>query len=249
MANFVPLKRYMFHCLDRMIALRALRGPFLDVGCGRGDVSAHLAAKGWSGMAIDFSDAAVAEATANLRACPQVIVARRSLADATGDYQCVIAWDVLEHIEDDREALRLMGLRLRPGGYLLLAVPSNPREWRWDDDFYGHFRRYTREDLSDKLAHAGLAPVDFWDFTFPAFWAMRRLYTRLKTSPTGIDDKAAATKASATVSAWDMPVVARLLDTTAALWKPVYHLQFRLFRNATARGHEFFALARKPLNP
>ena len=34
---------------------------FIDIGCGKGDVSAHLARKGWQGMAIDFSDAAIGE--------------------------------------------------------------------------------------------------------------------------------------------------------------------------------------------
>ena len=40
--------------------------------------------------------------------------------------------------------------------------------------------------------------------------------------------------------------MSRVLDRTAALWLPLYWLQFRLFRGATAMGHEFFALARKP---
>jgi len=29
---------------------------------------------------------------------------------------------------------------------------------------------------------------------------------------------------------------------------PLHRVQFRLFRHATARGHELFALARKPSN-
>ncbi len=37
-----------------------------------------------------------------------------------------------------------------------------------------------------------------------------------------------------------------VLDRTAPLWRPLNRLQFRFFRHATDRGHEFFALARKP---
>ena len=60
MANFRPLKQHMFLCLDRFIAEYGLRGPFLEIGCGKGDVSAHLAERhGMSGVAIDFSDAAI----------------------------------------------------------------------------------------------------------------------------------------------------------------------------------------------
>jgi len=124
-------------------------------------------------------------------------------------------------------------------------VPSNPREWRWDDDFYGHFRRYTVENRGARLAQAGLEAQVFWDFTYPVFWAMRRAYTRLKRRPAAASDRKTATRVSALRNAWELPLVSGLLDRTGLLWPPLYRLQFRLFRQATARGHEFFALARR----
>ena len=246
MANFVPLKNYMLYCLDRFIGQYGLDAPFLEIGCGKGDVSAHLARKGWHGLAIDFSDAAIAEARATLAPYPGVAVRNQPLADVTGTWNTIVLWDVLEHIDDDAAALRAIERLLRPGGRLLIAVPSNPREWRWDDDFYGHYRRYTVDDLTRRLTAAGLAPEVFWDFTFPVFWALRRIYTRLKRAPPVTTDKEASTKASATRNAWDVPLVSRVLDRTGALWRPLFWLQFRLFRGATGQGHEFFALAKKP---
>ncbi len=246
MANFVPLKNYMLYCLDRFIGQHGLASPFLEIGCGRGEVSAHLARKGWQGTAIDFSDAAIAEARVTLAPYPEIAVRNQPLVEVTGAWNTIILWDVLEHIDDDAAALRAIERLLCPGGRLLIAVPSNPREWRWDDDFYGHYRRYSVDDLTRRLTGAGLTPEVFWDFTFPVFWAMRRVYTRLKRATPAELDKEAATKASATRNAWEVPVVSQLLDRTAALWLPLYWLQFRLFRGATAMGHEFFALARKP---
>jgi SAM-dependent methyltransferase len=247
MANFLPLKHYMFYCLDRFIEQYDLHGPFLEIGCGQGDVSAYLARKGWVGLAIDFSDAAIAAATANLARHADVAVRKRALSEVTGTFHCVILWDVLEHMQDDLDALRTIERLLDPGGQLLIAVPSNPREWRWDDDFYGHWRRYTVADLAEKLTQAGMQPQVFWDFTYPVFWLMRRLYTRLKSGAGVAGDKEASTKASSTVNAWEIPMISRLLDRTAALWYPIHRIQFRFFRNATDRGHEFFALARKPI--
>ena len=246
MANFLPLKHHMFYCLDRFIERYGLHGPFLEIGCGRGDVSEHLAAKGWQGTAIDFSDTAIAEAKSRLRRFPQVAVRNQSLSEVDGAYDCIIMWDVLEHIEDDDGALRMVERRLRPGGQLLIAVPSNPGEWRWDDEFYGHFRRYTVADMTAKLTRAGMPPQVFWDFTYPLFWLMRRMYTRMKSPAVSSPDKEAATKASAACNAWDVPLVGKLLERTAILWYPIHRLQFRLFRNATGRGHEFFVLAKKP---
>jgi SAM-dependent methyltransferase len=246
MANFLPLKQYMLYCLDRFIERYELHGPFLEIGCGRGDVSAHLARKGWSGVAIDFSDSALAEAAANLAAFPQVAVRKLPLEQVDGRYACIIMWDVLEHIEDDRAALRAVERLLLPGARVLLAVPSNPREWRWDDDFYGHVRRYETAELAGKLREAGLEPETFWDFTFPLFWAMRRAYTRIKSAPAMGSDRDAATRASATVNAWELPLVSAPLERSAILWRALHPLLFGCFRGATARGHEFFALARKP---
>jgi SAM-dependent methyltransferase len=174
-----------------------------------------------------------------------VVVRHQALDDVTGTWNTVLLWDVLEHIDDDGAALGAIARLLSPGGCLVVAVPSNPTEWRWDDDFYGHFRRYTRADLTRRLLDAHLEPVLFWDFTFPVFWALRRAYTRLKRAPP-LAERSAATKASATVNAWDLPLVSRMLDRSAALWTPVYRLQFRFFREAVARGHGFFALARRP---
>src|SRR6266436_6208912 len=99
MANFRPLKDYMFYCLDRCIEQYSLCDPFLEIGCWRGDVSAYLAAKGWKGSALDYSEAAIAEARQNLEPFPKVSVTRQSLAQASGVYSTIILWDVLEHIE------------------------------------------------------------------------------------------------------------------------------------------------------
>jgi SAM-dependent methyltransferase len=60
-------------------------------------------------------------------------------------YDIVCALDVIEHIEDDRMALRWMQERVRPGGLLLITVPAHPWFFTRHDEALGHHRRYTRE--------------------------------------------------------------------------------------------------------
>lgn len=244
MANFVPLKNYMLYCLDEFIARYDLVPPFLDVGCGIGDVSRYMAAKGWDGKAIDFSDDAVTQARRNLTPFPQVVVETRDVLAERGRFNTILLWDVVEHVEDDVLALARVAMLLNPSGHVLISVPSNPGEWRWDDDFYGHYRRYTVEGMTAKLAAAGLTPLAFWDFTYPVFWAMRRAYTRLKPRPVEMgDDPVARTKASSTHNAWDVPMASRLLDGRLFGWQWVYRIQFAYFRKSLDRGHEMFVLA------
>lgn len=238
----------MFFCLDHMIEDYKLSGPFLDAGCGIGDVSRYLAVKGWHGEAIDFSDAALEQARKNLAPFPLVKVSQKSIFDEDGKFNAIFLWDVLEHIKDDEAVLEKLSSLLLPGGHLLIAVPSNPREWRWDDDFYGHFRRYTRKEINEKLTRAGLSPLVNFDFTYPVFWAMRRAYTWLKRASGPAGDKKERTIASSTVNAWDIPVLSCLMNKTNFIWKIVYKLQFRLAEVSVDRGHEMFILAQKPKN-
>ena len=242
----------MFYCLDRFIEQCGLTGPFLDIGCGIGDISAYVGTKGWQGKAIDMSDIAIARTTQNLKNYPQIQVEKKLLVDETGSFKTIFLWDVIEHIKEDQLALQKIYTLLAPGGYLLIAVPSNPREWRWDDDFYGHYRRYTEEDMGQKLVRAGLTPVVFWDFTYPVFWILRRMYTIIKKAPpanVGMTDgeKDEKTGVSATVNAWDIPIIGRIVSSGQFIWRGIYWLQFSFFKNKVEKGHEMFILARRPL--
>lgn len=56
--------------------------------------------------------------------------------------------NVLEHIEDDRKALRHMAEILKPGGSLILMVPSLMAIYGSLDKLVGHYRRYTKPMIS-----------------------------------------------------------------------------------------------------
>jgi SAM-dependent methyltransferase len=177
-----------------------------------------------------------------------ISVERKLIFDEIGQFQTIFLWDVIEHIEDDEFALKKTAALLSPGGYLVIAVPSNPAEWRWDDDFYGHYRRYTAGGIHSKLVSAGLEPLVFWDFTYPFFWTMRRLYTRFKSSPMYNDEKInkeTKTNISSTVNAWNIPFVSNFLNKENFLWRLLYKFQF-LFKNKLDNGYEMFVLAQKP---
>jgi SAM-dependent methyltransferase len=80
------------------------------------------------------------------------------------EFDALGAFDVLEHIDDDRGALAACRRALRPGGALFLTVPQHPRLWSSADDYAHHLRRYTRGELVAKLASAGLEPVRVTSF-------------------------------------------------------------------------------------
>jgi SAM-dependent methyltransferase len=246
MPNFPPLKRYVLRMIDQMIDKYSLRGPFLDAGCGVGDVSAHIARRGWEGLAVDWTPAAVEVARRNL-ASTGVRTQVSELLDVSGEFRLILLCTVIEHIRDDRALLRhLHTLFPRDGspGHLIISMPSNPAvEWRWDDDFYGHFRRYTRADVEQMLAASGFRLVCYWDYTFPVFWAMRRAYTALlkaKQPRSNIPEE--NTFASSLQSAWEMGPASRAL-AAMPIWPLVFSLQEH-YREGD-RGYEAIALAER----
>jgi glycosyltransferase involved in cell wall biosynthesis len=70
----------------------------------------------------------------------------------------IVCLNVLEHIEDDRLALRRLRASLVPGGRLLLLVPAHQRLYGAIDKAIHHYRRYERADLLARLAEAGFQP-------------------------------------------------------------------------------------------
>jgi SAM-dependent methyltransferase len=246
MANFPPLKNHLLHCVDQLALRHPLSDPFLDVGCGGGDVSLHLARKNWRGKAIDLSGEALNRTSALLRDHPAVRVANESLLDQAGSFKTVLAMDVVEHLEDDSAALRKIASIVPDGGHLILSVPSNPREWRWDDDHFGHYRRYTEAELKEKLYAAGFAVLEMWDFTFPVFWLMRRAYTKLKAPLAGAGgDMMERTLKSSACNPWEIPVLSGLLSRDNGLWRALSRWQFRRSRHKVRAGHEVIVLAEK----
>lgn len=67
------------------------------------------------------------------------------------EFDVVAAFDVIEHIEEDDEALGQMFQATKPGGGIILTVPQHPILWSAIDDFSFHRRRYTRKGIIDKI--------------------------------------------------------------------------------------------------
>lgn len=72
-----------------------------------------------------------------------------------GSLDGVLLLDVLEHIDDDGEALAAVRRLLRPGGVLLCTVPAYQALWSPHDAVLGHRRRYTATALRRLLDGVG----------------------------------------------------------------------------------------------
>jgi SAM-dependent methyltransferase len=63
--------------------------------------------------------------------------------------------NVLEHIEDDSETILKLYNILRPGGGLGIFVPANMFLYSNIDSKLGHYRRYSKKNLINKVSKSG----------------------------------------------------------------------------------------------
>lgn len=245
MANFQPLQNYILYCIDKLIADYSLKDPFLDIGCGRGDIASFLAKKQWEGVAIDTSNKAVAVAHKTLRPYSKYVeVFKKDLFEEKRTYNTVFLLDVLEHLKDDIGALNHISTILFDKGNLVLLVPSNMKFWKWDDRFYGHFRRYEPANLVTLLEKTGFCVRELLDCTYPLFWVMREFYTRMVFRPSESSEEV-LTSMSAIHRSWESGFLSKPLDKSAILWKPLFLFQYHFFRKKVHMGHAVVVLARK----
>ena len=147
----------------------------LEVGCASGAFLKELREKGYSDLwGVDVSEAAI-------RLCHERGLSNARLEDAAAttfvdeSFDVVISSDVLEHIENDKQALHEWQRVLKPQGKLILFVPAHPFLWSAHDVANHHIRRYKKKDLFLRLKAAGftIKRVSYWDVVlfFPVAFA------------------------------------------------------------------------------
>ena len=94
------------------------------------------------------------------------------------------AFDVLEHIEEDEAVLQQICKALKPGGVMLLTVPQHRWLWSAVDEYACHVRRYSVDELHQKVCKAGfeiMRSTSFVSTLLPAMY-LSRLLQRKKTN-------------------------------------------------------------------
>lgn len=117
----------------------------LDIGAAAGGNTRVLEAAGWQSTALEYSPAGVELALA--RGLTVVQGDARQIPFEDDHFGLVVAYDVLEHIQEDDQVVTEIARVVRPGGLVLIAVPADPRLWSEHDADVGHVRRYTRPEL------------------------------------------------------------------------------------------------------
>jgi SAM-dependent methyltransferase len=157
-----PFDRWL---LERVAAL-AGGAPVADVGCGPGQVAAHLALAGADVTGIDLSPGMVEEARRRFPELPFEVGDLAALPP--GRWAAVTAWYSLVHLAPQElpGAIDALVRAVRPGGWLAFAVHEG-EDGHHLDEWWGHaveidFVLHRRADVLAAVDAAGLDEVEWY---------------------------------------------------------------------------------------
>ena len=201
----------------------------LDMGCGAGRHAFEVYRRGGDVIAFDPDGdelAGVLDLFGAMRDAGEVPDGAEadikqgdalSLPFADGEFDRVVAAEVLEHIPDDTTAIAELARVLRPGGTMAVTVPRWLPEkvcWALSDAYHevegGHVRVYTGHELVGKLEEAGLT-YDGRDHVH----GLHAPYWWLKCAVGVTNDEHPAVKAYHRLLVWDImtrPLATRLAE-------------------------------------
>lgn len=138
-----------------------------EFGCGAGAFLHDLSDLGFDVTGVETSDDARVLAISLRDAEAGTWPIHDDVRLLDGSFDVIAAFDVLEHIEDDIAALKKWRERVLPGGLLCISVPAHRRWWGPGDVWAGHFRRYDRQELHQRLRDSGWAVDRIVPYGFP----------------------------------------------------------------------------------
>ena len=158
--RMAALSRYNKWILDRFTPYLGAR--LLEVGSGTGNMTRLL--YGCDLIVATDMERAYLDILANrFRRNPTIRVERLNLESNDFEnlreyaFDTVVCLNVLEHIENDVQALERLYELLQPGGHLLLFVPADQKLFGTMDTQVGHHRRYSAETLETAIRTAGFS--------------------------------------------------------------------------------------------
>lgn len=142
---------------------------FLEIGCGTGDFIQQIVQN--ENLEITGSEIYLKGLLYAKKNLPNVDFIQFDVTQGVvgEEFDLIVAFDVLEHIENDIAAISNVRKMLHKDGCLIITVPQHMFLWSKLDEIVKHKRRYSRRELVTKLQENGYSISYVTSFLFTLF--------------------------------------------------------------------------------
>ncbi len=152
---------------------------FLEIGCGTGFVFSAIFKKFPDAIlsGSEYFEEGLVYARQRLPTAEFTQLDAREIPYES-ELDVIGVFDVLEHINEDEAVLHQIFKALKSGGAVVITVPQHPWLWSTVDEYACHVRRYSANDLHQKVCNAGFDIVRSTSFVcllLPAMYLSRLL--------------------------------------------------------------------------
>ena len=149
--------------------IKKLKSPVIEVGSGTGNISIYFSQQ--KELFLTDKDPGLITHLKNKFKRKNIKIntldiSKEILRTLQGHFKSAIAINVLEHIKDDGKAFRNLNRLLVQGGRLFILVPAKKFAYTGLDKALGHYRRYEKEELIEKIKSAGFTIEKTYFFNF-----------------------------------------------------------------------------------
>ncbi len=146
--------RHRNNCISELVKQFHKSGTFFDIGGGNGFVAKAIQDLEIDTVLVEPGDKGCINAI-NRKIKNVVCSTVEDAGFPENSMQSIGVFDVVEHFDDDMGLLKTLNKFLEKDGLLFISVPAYNFLWSVDDDYAGHFHRYTLGSLNEKLRKAG----------------------------------------------------------------------------------------------
>jgi len=182
----IPSKNHFIDIYNRKIVFDSIKGKlvqgasYLDAGCSSGYMLENILDK-FSEINIigtDFFSSGLLQCHQRFPDIPLFQMDLVSCSFPDNLFDVVSCLNVIEHIPADASVIKQLFRITKPGGIVVLTVPTMPGLYDMHDEVYSHVRRYKLSELERMMERAGFKIVKanyFGVFMYPVFYAIKKI--------------------------------------------------------------------------
>jgi len=160
-----------------------IKGKFLEVGAGKGGLIPFYKNL-TKNITIIEPEKKLFKILKKNYSNKRFSIKNQTIKSVKKNYDTIIYYDVLEHIKNDLNEVKLASKKLNKNGHLIFSVPAYQTFYSSFDKSVGHFKRYNKKDFIVLRKRTGLKieKLAYYDSMGFLFLVLNKLFSLKQTN-------------------------------------------------------------------